>query len=255
MTGDATYTAAFTPSVRQYTVTFKDESGNDLSSKKYDYGTAASDIAKPADLSKAPTTEKVYLFAWSPAVADVTQDVIYTATFTESARQYTVTFLDNDGKTELKKVSLDYNSPVTALEKEAPPLGSQKTGSAGEKYKLTGWTAPFAAVTGDASYTAVFNRAYTITVHPYSSGYGAPYTDDHPEKQYTKVLLQGETIPDLGTPAEIQGYEDKYFDGWAYVSDQGAVQKGDPMPDYDVGAYGVWKPKSSTTDNSYPPAN
>ena len=255
VTGDATYTAAFTPSVRQYTVTFKDESGNDLSSKKYDYGTAASDIAKPADLSKAPTTEKVYLFAWSPAVADVTQDVIYTATFTESARQYTVTFLDNDGKTELKKVSLDYNSPVTALEKEAPPLGSQKTGSAGEKYKLTGWTAPFAAVTGDASYTAVFNRAYTITVHPYSSGYGAPYTDDHPEKQYTKVLLQGETIPDLGTPAEIQGYEDKYFDGWAYVSDQGAVQKGDPMPDYDVGAYGVWKPKSSTTDNSYPPAN
>ncbi len=77
--------------IRVRTVTFVDEDGVTvlLAAAEYPYGTAAADIAKPADPAKAATAQYAYVFAgWSPALADVTEDAVYTAAYTETARTY-----------------------------------------------------------------------------------------------------------------------------------------------------------------------
>ena len=83
VTGDATYTASYTPTVNKYTVTFEDEDGTEISSADYDYGTLANAIVVPADPTKADDAQYTYEFAaWTPALADVTADATYTATYT-----------------------------------------------------------------------------------------------------------------------------------------------------------------------------
>ena len=103
VTDNATYTATYSSTVNQYEVTFVDEDGTTVlkEATAYDYGTAVADIEKPADPTKTG-----YTFAgWSPAVAEVTEDATYTATYT--INQYTITF-DTVGGTEIVAITQDY---------------------------------------------------------------------------------------------------------------------------------------------------
>ena len=84
MTEDAEYTAQFDSTVNKYTVTFKDEDGSILkAATEYDYNTAAADIVKPADPTKEADDTYFYTFAgWDSTIVDVTDDAVYTATYT-----------------------------------------------------------------------------------------------------------------------------------------------------------------------------
>jgi uncharacterized repeat protein (TIGR02543 family) len=64
---------------------------------QYDYNTPAVLIEQPDTPTKSETSSHTYTFAgWDPALADVTQDQVYRATYTPVAKQYTVT-LNPDG--------------------------------------------------------------------------------------------------------------------------------------------------------------
>ena len=92
VTGDATYKAKYSSTVNQYTVTFVDSDGTTIlkAATAYDYGTAAADIVKPADPAKAADAENTYAFAgWSPAIATVTGDATYTATYAATPKNTT----------------------------------------------------------------------------------------------------------------------------------------------------------------------
>ena len=98
-----TYWASFTSTVNQYPVTFYDEDGITIlpvggdNSKSYPYDTPAALVERPADPTKAATDSHTYTFAgWSPAIADVTGNATYTATYTPVAKEYTIT-LNPDG--------------------------------------------------------------------------------------------------------------------------------------------------------------
>ena len=69
--------------IEKHKVTFVDEDGTVLKeATEYDYGTAAADIEKPADPTKAADAQYTYTFAgWDPEIADVTEDATYTATY------------------------------------------------------------------------------------------------------------------------------------------------------------------------------
>ena len=80
---DVTVEATFT--LIQYTVTFVNEDGTELSSADYDYGTAAADITRPVDPTKESGNCTSYTFAgWTPPLAEVTGNATYTATYTST---------------------------------------------------------------------------------------------------------------------------------------------------------------------------
>ncbi|MBQ6333437.1 MAG: InlB B-repeat-containing protein, partial [Clostridia bacterium] len=81
--GDMTYTAIYTSTVNEYTITFVNEDGTELQSGKVAYGET------PEYKGETPTKEKTlrfeYMFAgWDPEIVPVTGDATYTAVFTES---------------------------------------------------------------------------------------------------------------------------------------------------------------------------
>ena len=130
----------------------------------YDYGTAAADIVKPADPTKAATAQYTYSFAgWSPAIAEVTGDVTYTATYSSTVNKYNVTFVDEDGTTVLKEATAyDYGTAAADIVKPADPT---KAATAQYTYEFAGWSPAIAEVTGDATYTATYTE---VLVEPTS---------------------------------------------------------------------------------------
>ena len=167
--GDATYTAQFDSAVNKYNITFVDEDGTVLkAATAYDYGTAAADITKPADPTKAKDAQYTYTFAgWSPAVSAVTCEVAadcnktYTATYTPHIRSYTITWKDGDGET-LKTDTVEYGQ-TPSYNWDTPT----KTATAQYTYTFNNtWIPAIVSVVGDATYTAQFDhstRTYTVT--------------------------------------------------------------------------------------------
>ena len=156
VTGAATYTATYTQTVNQYEVTFKDEDGTILmETKLYDYGTAATDIERPADPTKAATAQYSYTFAgWTPEITNVTENVVYTATYTETVNEYTITFKNEDG-TELQSSLVPYGeTPVYSGETPTKATDGQYA------YEFAGWDIGIVPVTGDAVYTASYNAFF-----------------------------------------------------------------------------------------------
>ena len=164
VTGNATYKATYTSTVNTYKVTFVGEDGTTvLKEATYPYGTAAADIEKPADPTKAETAQYTYTFAgWTPAIAEVTKDATYKATFNETLRKYTVTFVDEDGTTVLKAAAeYDYGTTAANIAKPEDPT---KAATAQYTYTFAGWSPEIANVTANATYKAT----YTSTVNKYT---------------------------------------------------------------------------------------
>ena len=157
VTGDATYTATYTLTVNEYTITFVNYDGTVLQSGKVAYGeTPAYTGATP---EKAATAQYTYTFSgWTPKIAAVTGDATYTATYTATVNKYTIKFVDDDG-TVLQSSEVAYGA-IPAYNGETP----EKAATAQYTYTFSGWTPEVVSVTGDATYTAT----YTATVNKYT---------------------------------------------------------------------------------------
>ena len=178
VTGDAVYTATFNETYIDYTVIFKNYNGDVLSEATYHYGetvTVPADPAKPAD--------ETYTYAfngWDKPVTAVTGDAVYTATFNEIYIDYTVIFKNYNGDV-LSEATYHYGEDVTVPEDPSKPSDNVNN------YVFTGWDKPVAAVTGNATYTAVFDAViieYTVKFVDYDGtvisetkyGYNDPVT-------------------------------------------------------------------------------
>ena len=162
VTGDVTYTATFTQTVRKYTVTWKNHDGTTLETDtNVAYGTTPTyDGATP---TKPATAQYTYPFSgWDPVVSAVTGDVTYTAQFTPTLRSYTVTWKNHDG-TVLETDTVSYGTTPTY--DGATPTKTK----AGYTCTHSGWTPTVSAVTGDVTYTATF----TETANTYKVKYNA----------------------------------------------------------------------------------
>ncbi len=160
VSGNATYTAQYTQTVNKYTITWNNYDGKPLATDTVAYGetpvyTGATPV-KPAD---ATTT---YTFAgWDKAIAKVTGNATYTATFTAGdAVTYTITFVDEDGTTVLKTENVAYGALPTA------PEAPTKAATAQYTYTFNGWDKEIVKVTGNATYKATYKATvnqYTVT--------------------------------------------------------------------------------------------
>ena len=107
VTSDVTYTATYTQKPRKYTIIFCQEGGVEIERQFLTH-------------NEVPVCENVptkvgHTLVWSPAIAAVTGDATYTATWREDPpTEYEVTFYDYDGTTELKKGNVDVGVMPTA---------------------------------------------------------------------------------------------------------------------------------------------
>ena len=185
-------TVEFTAVKLQYTVTFVDEDGTtELQKTVYDEGTAAADIVKPDDPTKAETDEYTYTFAgWRPAISKVTGDATYRATYTGAKRQYTVTFVDEDGTSVLQKAAYDYGTAAADIVKPDDPI---KAKTDEYTYTFAGWSPAIKDVTGDATYRAT----YTVAKKPYTVTF---VDEDGTSVLKTATYDYGTAIKDIKPP-------------------------------------------------------
>ena len=214
VTGPAVYQANYVQKDRMYKVTFVDDDGTTvIKEAEYKYGTAAADVVKPDDPEKAATAEYTYTFAgWDKDIADVTADVVYTATYTAVKNKYSVVFVDEDGTTVLKAAAeYEYGTKAADIEKPADP-----TKAATDKftYEFTGWSPELADVTADATYKAVYKENKTAVYHKISYDLNGG-TLDGKTGVITVEAEEGSviTIPDAPTR---EGYNFLYWKGSEY---------------------------------------
>ena len=191
--------------ITKHTIKFVNDDGTVISSEKYDYGTAAADIVKPVDPTKAPTAQNTYTFeGWSPDVADVTGDATYTATYSSSINEYTIKFLDDTGK-ELSSAKYDYGTKAADI--VIPD--TDKAATAQYTYEFKNWDKVITDVIADATYTAV----YTTTVNKYTVKF---VNEDGTVLQSSEVAY-GETPSYTGkTPVKADTEDYTYiFSGWS----------------------------------------
>ena len=148
VTKNAMYTAVFEEVERGYVVKFV-VNGVETSAE-YAYDTKADDIKVPAT-DRAATAQYTYTFkGWDKALANVTEDVTYTAVYDSVVNTYTITFV-----VEGVSTPAEYAYGTKAAELKTPattkPANDQYT------YNFKAWDKTLADVTGAATYTAQFD--------------------------------------------------------------------------------------------------
>ncbi|MCQ2346073.1 MAG: InlB B-repeat-containing protein [Paludibacteraceae bacterium] len=144
------YTAVFDTVVNRYPVSFYDFDGSLIRTDSLPYGQYP-EFGSPLP-SRPATPEYTYLFqSWVPALAPVTSEASYQASYAASLNSYTVLFLDADGS-PLRSVDCFYGElPVFEGLQPAHPASDSC------RYIFRGWSPDLQSVTEDAVYTAVFD--------------------------------------------------------------------------------------------------
>ena len=205
VTGNATYKATFNATKNSYTITWKNEDGSVIESETLEYGL----MPQHTDPSKDNTAEWTYSFSgWTPEIASVTGDAEYTATFSATKNKYTITFLNYDG-TELQSGEVEYG--VKPTYNGADPT---KPADAQDTYTFAGWAPQIQAVTGDATYTAVFDA--TPIDHSAETFIITFYYEDGKTILEQVTVAYGEIPVCHYTPSMVSDAEHYYtFTGWS----------------------------------------
>jgi len=160
---------------KRYTITWKNWDGTEIIS--YDHSGGEDNLA-PIDYSvtygtmaeflgtnptREATIDYTYDFAgWTPALGPVTSDVTYTATYTQKPRMYTIIF-QNEGGVEIERQFLTHNE-VPVCENVPTKIGHTLE-----------WSPAIAAVTGGATYRAIWHEnpptEYEVTFFDYDGKY------------------------------------------------------------------------------------
>lgn len=155
VTSDVTYTATFTEKPRKYTIIFQQEGGLEIERQFLTHN--------EVPVCENTPTKIGHTLVWSPAIAAVTGDATYTATWEENPpTEYEITFFDYDGETELKKGNVNVGDmPVPPAQVNGKPATSEYT------YVFDHWSPAVEKVsaTSAKSYTAVYReeaREYMI---------------------------------------------------------------------------------------------
>ena len=151
VTGEKTYNATFSQTLRSYTITFKN--GDEvLQTGSVAYGETP--VYNGATPTKESTAQYTYTFAgWDSEITSVTGEKTYNATFSQTLRSYTITF--KNGDVVLQSGLVAYGE--TPVYDEATNGTPTKASDADYNYVWNGWNPAISSVTGEAVYVAKFD--------------------------------------------------------------------------------------------------
>jgi hypothetical protein len=204
LTEDVVYTATYSQTVNEYTITWKNENGNVLETdENVPYGTT------PEYNGETPTkqgdAQYTYTFSgWDKEIANVTGDVVYTATYSQTMNEYTVIWKDENGEVLETDLNVPYGT-TPEYNGETPT----KQGDAQYAYTFSGWDKEIANVTGDVVYTATYSQTvneYTVT-----------WKNENGEVLETDENVPYGTTPEYNgeTPTKQEDTQYTYtFNGW-----------------------------------------
>jgi len=187
-----------------YTVTWKNYDGTLLETDaELPYGTIPSydgEIpSRPAD------AQYTYTFSgWTPEITPVNGDITYTAEYSTTVNTYTVTWVNADESV----LEIDENVPYGTM-----PKYDGETPTFGEKYSFLCWTPEVTAVTGDATYKAVYeynNIPDTDTATDSSNDSGTDTATDSSTDSGTDTATDSST--DSGTDTTTDSSTDSGTD-------------------------------------------
>ena len=148
--GDKTYKATYSAhslGQDQNTVVIYWNVGGQMFVTVCEYGTLPVFVGST---DKASSNQYDYTFAgWDKTVELATTTAVYTAVYTQTAREYVITFVDYDN-TVISTQKYHYGDIIVAP--EAPSREKSK----GVKYTFAGWDKPVTTVTTDATYIAEY---------------------------------------------------------------------------------------------------
>lgn len=157
--GPETYTAQYGSTLNKYVVMWVNYDGSIYeTSNDVEYGSTP--VQPDDNPTRAADAQYTYTFSsWSPAVSAVTGDAVYVALYEKTVNTYTITWLNSEG-VKLKEETLNYGE--TPSYSGMTPI---KTKPSNMRYTWVGWEPAVSTVTGNATYTAVFDAyAYDVNI-------------------------------------------------------------------------------------------
>ena len=160
VTSNVTYTATYREQPRKYAIIFTNEGGDEIERHLLTH-------------NEVPVCENVptkigHTLVWDPAIAAVTGDATYRATWEENPpTEYAITFYDYNGTTKLKPTGEDLYMVAVGALPEAPANPSGKPGTNEFTYVFDHWSPALEEVSATSikSYTAVYRevaKKYTV---------------------------------------------------------------------------------------------
>lgn len=212
VTSDVTYTATYEAKQIKYTITFVQDGGVEIEKHLL--------ARNEFPICENVPTRTGYILEWSPALAAVTGNQTYTATWLPAPpKKYEIKFLDYDG-TELDSDSVEVGTLPTP---PADPSGKPASSSGEYTYEFDHWSPALEEVSTTSAkvYTAVYRevtRNYTVSYFrengttlisseelPYGATPTAPVVSrENPEDGYSYTLVW-KTLDESGTIQTVTG--------------------------------------------------
>ncbi len=165
VTKNVTYMATYTKTLKTYTVTWRNSDGTLLEKDTEVPAGSMPEYNGQTPLKKSDDQYDYTFSGWSPELSEVTKNVTYMATYMKTpvgeTEHYTVVWKNYDGSV----IRTDESVP----EGTVPQFGGtdpERPSDAQYDYSFTGWNPEITALSGNAEYTAVFERTvrkYTVT--------------------------------------------------------------------------------------------
>lgn len=195
---DAEYHARFEKTYVEYKIRFLYEDGTSFFEKTYHYG---EEISAPNTDREQNVAYRYEFIGWKEPFSTVTCDADYTALYREILREYTVVFVDYDGK-EISRATVAYG------EIPAIPTPPERAEEGGFRYEFIGWDTEVVAVFGDATYTAAYKAVSTKITVKFVNYDGSLLS----EAEYDK----GATVIQPNTPTRTVDSKTYYYEfaGW-----------------------------------------
>lgn len=213
VSGDATYTAVFKTTPREYTVSWVAD-GVTVHSQKVAYGADVPTGAAAVPAKTGHTGEWDYTGVTTMPAEDITIEAVYTPVNYTISWEVEGTVVDTDSVAYGTLPSYTGSTPV-------------KTEDSKYTYEFAGWTPKITVVSSEATYTAVFNSIpKTYTIYWYAEDNSLVTTQD---------VAYGSAITNIPKVPEKLGS----VGSWADVPET--------MPDHDVMIYPVYVKGSLVT--------